>query len=164
MDERTAGDVRAFRAGLFAGVVAFVALLGAIKDLYALLDPEGRGQLAWGFLILRYSALQRVWLGYKLTGDAAWFAAFPHLFLYAAAAYGLVARRLWCWYLLFAYLLYLPVSQAIYMALYPLGYLTGRPLSQAFVRGEWLFLSISVPLELALAGVLWRYRDLFGKR
>jgi hypothetical protein len=149
---------------VLGGAIAFVALLGAIKDLYALLDPAGRGEMAWGFLMLRYSSLQRVWLGYKFTGDAAWFAVFPHLALYAAAVYGLVSRRRWCWYLLFAYLLYVPISQSLYMVFYPLGFLTGRPLPDSFVRGEWLFLAISVPLELAAAILVWRYRDLFPSR
>lgn len=156
-----AADPRSYRAGLIAGAVVFVALLGFIKDLYALLDPAGRGEMAWGFLMLRYSSLQRVWLGYKFTGDAAWFATFPHLALYTAAIYGIIRRRRWCWYLLFGYLLYIPLSQSIYMLLYPLGYLTGRPMPEEIIRGEWLFLAISVPLELAVAAVLWRYGDLF---
>jgi len=155
-------DSRSYRAGVLAGVFAFIAFLGFVKDLYAVLDSSGRGEMAWGFLMLRYSSLQRVWFGYKFTGDAAWIATFPHLGLYAAAVYGLVARRRWCWYLVFAYLLYLPVSQSIYMALYPLGYLTGQPLPEEFVRGEWLFLAISLPLELGAAVLVWRYRDRFG--
>jgi len=154
-------ELRSYRAGVLAGAIAFIALLGAIKDVYALLDQAGRGEMAWGFLMLRYSSLQRVWFGYKVTGDAAWLAIFPHVALYAASVYGLVGRRRWCWYLLFTYVLYIPVSQSIYMVLYPLGYLTGRPMPDSFVRGEWLFLAISVPLELAAAGLLWRYRDLF---
>jgi hypothetical protein len=157
-------DPRSYRAGLLAGALAFVAFLGCVKDVYALLDVNGRGEMAWGFVMLRYSSLQRVWLGYKLMGDAAWYATFPHLVVYAAAIYGLVLRRGWGWLLVFIYLLYVPVSQVIYMLLYPLGYLTGQPLPEGFVRGEWLFLAISVPLELGLAGLMWRYRDAFETR
>ena len=157
-------DPRSYRAGLLAGALAVVAFLGFVKDVYALLDVNGRGEMAWGFVMLRYSSLQRVWLGYKLTGDAAWYATFPHLVLYVAAIYGLVLRRGWGWLLVFSYLLYVPVSQVIYMLLYPLGYLTGQPLPEGFVRGEWLFLAISVPLELGLAGLMWRYRDVFETR
>jgi len=157
-------DPRSYRAGLLAGALAFVAFLGFVKDVYALLDVHGRGEMAWGFVMLRYSSLQRVWLGYKLMGEAAWYATFPHLVLYAAAIYGLVLRCGWGWLLVFIYLLYVPVSQVIYMLLYPLGYLTGQPLTEGFVRGEWLFLAISVPLELGLAGLMWRYRDVFETR
>jgi len=157
-------DPRSYRAGLLAGALAFVAFIGFVKDVYALLDVNGRGEMAWGFVMLRYSSLQRVWLGYKLTGDAAWYATFPHLVLYAAAMYGMVLRRGWGWLLVFIYLLYVPVSQVIYMLLYPLGYLTGQPLPERFVRGEWLFLAISVPLELGLAGLMWRYRGVFETR
>ena len=156
-------DARSYRAGVFAGMVAFIAFLGLVKDIYALLDSAGRGQMAWGFLMLRYSSLQRVWLGYKFTGDAAWYAAFPHLALYGAAVYGLVLRRRWSWLLLFGYLLYVPLSQLVYMVLYPLGYLSGTPLPPDFVRSEWLFLAISVPLELGAAALVWHYRDLFGR-
>jgi len=158
------GDPRSYRAGIVAGTLAFIAFLGFVKDVYALLDVNGRGEMAWGFVMLRYSSLQRVWFGYKLTGDGAWYATFPHLALYAAAIYGLLLRRGWGWWLVFAYLLYVPVSQSIYMFLYPLGHLTGQPLPEGFVRGEWLFLAISVPLELGLAGWLWRYRDVFEVR
>ena len=154
---------RGYRAGVFAGILTFIAFLGCVKDIYALLDPAGRGQMAWGFLMLRYSSLQRVWFGYKFTGDAAWYAVFPHLALYAAAVYGLVARRRWCTWLLFAYLIYVPISQIIYMALYPFGWATGTPLPPEFVRGEWLFLAISVPLELGAAALVWRYRDVFTR-
>ena len=157
-------DPRSYRAGLLAGALAFVTFLVFVEDVYALLDVNGRGEMAWGFVMLRYSSLQRVWLGYKLTGDAAWYATLPHLVLYAAAIYGLVLRRGWGWLLVFIYLLYVTVSQVIYMLLYPLGYLTGQPLPEGFVRGEWLFLAISVPLELGLAGLMWRYRDVFETR
>ena len=155
--------MRGYRAGVFAGALAFIAFLGCVKDIYALLDESGRGQMAWGFRMLRYSGLQRVWFGYTFVGDAAWYAVFPHLALYAAAMYGLVLRRRWIPGLLVAYLVYLPISQFIFMFLYPLGWVSGTPLPPEFVRGEWLFLVISVPLELGAAALVWRYRDLFTR-
>lgn len=157
----TSADLRGYRAGVLAGILAFIAFLGCVKDVYALLDASGRGQMAWGFLMLRYSSLQRVWFGYKFTGNAAWYAVFPHLALYAAAAYGLVARRGWVVWLLFVYLIYVPISQLLYMVFYPLGFVSGQPFPVEIVRGEWLFLAISVPLELGAAALIWRYRDVF---
>ena len=65
-------DLHVYHAGVLAGVVAFIAFLGVIKDLNAILDPGGRGEVAWGFLMLRYSSLQRVWFGYRFTGHTAW--------------------------------------------------------------------------------------------
>src|SRR3954471_16043314 len=52
-------DLRAYRAGVIAGVLSFIAFLGVVKGLNALLDPGGRGEVAWGFLMIRYSSLQR---------------------------------------------------------------------------------------------------------
>jgi hypothetical protein len=152
---------RAYRAGVVAGALSFIALLGVVKDLNALLDPAGRGEIAWGFLMVRYSSLQRVWFGYKLTGVQAWYATFPHLALYAAALVGLVGMKRWGWRLALAYLLYIPLSEWTYMALYPLGYLTGQAYPDPIRYGEWIFLLISFPLELLAAWLLWRYRDVF---
>jgi len=105
--------------------------------------------------MLRYSSLQRVWFGYKFTGDAAWYAVFPHLALYAAACTARHAPAM-----VYLASLRLPDlradSQIIYMALYPFGWATGTPLPPEFVRGEWLFLAISVPLELGAAALVWR--------
>ena len=154
-------ETRAYRAGLVAGAVALVAALGAVKDLYALLKPSGRGQLILGFLMLRYTRLERVWLGYRFTGQAALLATIPHLLIYVAAVYGLMTRRRWGWYLVFAYVLYIPISEAIFAFFYPLGWLTGHPHDQSVVRAEWFFIAVSLPLELLTAGLLWRYRDLF---
>ena len=154
-------ETRAYRAGLVAGAVALVAALGAVKDLYALLKPSGRGQLILGFLMLRYTRLERVWFGYRFTGQAALLATIPHLLIYAAAVYGLMTRRRWGWYLVFAYVLYIPISEAIFAFFYPLGWLTGRPYDQSVVRAEWFFIAVSLPLELLTVGLLWRYRDLF---
>lgn len=154
-------DVRAYRAGVVAGILTLIAFLGVIKDLNALLDPGGRGEVAWGFVMVRYTSLQRVWFGYRLTGHAAWLATFPHLVLYAAGIYGLIGLKRWGWYLLFAYLLYIPLSEWTYMFFYPLGYLTGRPYPEPVARAEWFFLLVSFPLELLAAWLLWRYRDLF---
>jgi hypothetical protein len=158
---KPAVDMRAYRAGVIAGVLSFIAFLGVVKDLNALLDPTRRGEVAWGFLMVRYSSMQRVWFGYRLTGQEAWLATIPHLVLYSAGIYGLVGLKRWGWYLLFAYLLYIPLSEWTYMFLYPLGYLTGEPYPEPIVRGEWFFLLISFPLELFAAWLLWRYRDLF---
>ncbi len=152
---------RVYRAGVIAGVLSFIAFLGVVKDLNALLDPAHRGEVAWGFLMVRYSSMQRVWFGYRFTGQAAWLATFPHLLLYAAGIYGLIGLKRWGWYLLFTYLLYIPLSEWTYMFLYPLGYLTGEPYPEPIVYGEWFFLLISFPLELLAAWLLWRYRDLF---
>jgi len=154
-------DLRAHRAGFIAGAIALVAFLGALKDVGALLAPRGTGQFVWGFLILRYSSIERVWFGYLFTGYAAWLATFPHLVLYAVSIYGLIGLRRWGWYIVFAYLLYIPLSEWAYMFLYPLGYLTGRPYPEPILRTEWLFLFIGLPLELGVAGLLWWYRDLF---
>ena len=155
------GDIRVFRAGVIAGVLAFIAFLGAVKDIGAVLSPGERGDLTWGFLSVRYTSLSRVWFGYRFVGEEAWKAAFPHLLLYAAAMIGLSGMRRWGWYVAFAYLLYIPVSEWTYMLLYPLGYLTGQAYPDPIRQSEWIFLAISFPLELLAAGLLWRYRDVF---
>jgi hypothetical protein len=154
-------DMRVYRAGVIAGVLSFIAFLGVVKDLNALLDPGGRGEVAWGFLMVRYSSLQRVWFGYRFTDYAAWLATFPHLVVYGAAICGLIGLKRWGWYLLFGYVLYIPLSEWLYMLFYPLGYLTGMAYPDPIRRGEWLFLLISFPLELSAAWLLWRYRNLF---
>jgi len=152
---------RAYRAGVVAGVLSFIALLGVIKDLNAILDPAGRGEVAWGFVMVRYTSIQRVWFGYKLTGALAWYASFPHLLLYAATLIGLIGKKRWGWWLAFAYLLYIPLSEWTYMLLYPLGYLTGQAYPEPIRYGEWIFLLISFPLELLAAWLLWWYRAIF---
>jgi hypothetical protein len=88
-------DAHVFRAGVLAGVLAFVAFVGVFKDVYALVEPGRRRELAWGFLMVRYTSLERVWFGYKLTGDAAWYATLPHVAIYGAAIIGLVGLRRW---------------------------------------------------------------------
>jgi hypothetical protein len=152
-------DVRVYRAGFIAGAVALVAFLGVVKDVHAILG--GKGHVIWGFLILRYSSLERVWFGYVFNGYAAWLATFPHLLLYAASLYGLFRRKRWGWYLVFFYVLYVPLSEWVFMFLYPLGYLTGRPYPGPIIRSEWIFLLLGLPMELGVAGLLWWYRDLF---
>jgi hypothetical protein len=154
-------ETRAYRAGLVAGALSLIALLGAVKDLYAVLKPSGRGQLVLGFLMLRYTRLERVWFGYRFTGRAAFFATLPHVLVYAAVAYGLITRRRWGWYLAFAYILYIPLSELTFAFLYPLGWLTGHPYNASIVRAEWFFMLVSLPLELLALGFLWWYRDLF---
>lgn len=156
-----APNLRVYRAGVIAGILSFLAFLGVVKDLNAILDPGGHGEVAWGFLMVRYTSLSRVWFGYRLTGAAAWWATLPHLVLYATGMIGLIGLRRWGWYLLFAYLLYIPLSEWTYMFLYPLGYLSGAPYPDPVRWGEWFFLLISFPLELLAAWLLWRYRDLF---
>lgn len=154
---------RVYRAGVVAGMLSFIAFLGVVKDLNAILDPAGRGEVAWGFVMIRYTSIQRVWFGYKLTGELAWYASFPHLLLYTAALIGLIGRTRWGWWLAFAYLLYIPLSEWTYMVLYPLGYLTGQAYPDPIRYGEWMFLLISFPLELLAAWLLWRYRDIFAR-
>lgn len=154
-------DLRAYRAGMVAGALTLICLFGLVKDLYAVLKTGGRGQLVLGFLMIRYSSIERVWFGYRFTGHAAWLATIPHLILYAAAVYGLIGLKRWGWYLLFGYVLYIPLSEWLYMFFYPLGYLTGMTYPDPILRGEWLFLLISFPLELSAAWLLWRYRNLF---
>jgi hypothetical protein len=95
-------DPHVFRAG----VLAFVAFVGVFKDVYALADPGRRGELAWGYLMVRYTSLERVWFGYRLTGDAAWYAALPHVAVYRAVIVGLVGLRSWGWLLAFLYVAY----------------------------------------------------------
>ena len=158
---QTAGALRVFRAGVVAGVLALIGFLGVVKDIGAILSPGERGDLTWGFLSVRYTSLSRVWFGYRFVGEDAWKAAFPHLMLYAAAMIGLSGMRRWGWYVAFAYLLYIPVSEWTYMLLYPLGYLTGQAYPDPIRESEWIFLAISFPLELLAAGLLWWYRDVF---
>jgi hypothetical protein len=157
----SAVDLRSFRAGVVAGGLVLIAVLGAVKDLYALLKPNGRGQLILGFLMLRYTSAERVWFGYRFTGDAAWFAAIPHVVIYAAAAVGLVGLRRWGWWLLFTYVVYIPVSEGIFALLYPFGYLTNHPYDASLVRAEWFFILVSLPLELLALVLLWRYKKFF---
>src|SRR5262245_30294656 len=156
-------ETRAYRAGLVAGAMTLVAALGAVKDLYALLKPSGRGQLVFGFLMLRYTRLERVWFGYRFTGTEAFWATIPHVLLYAAVAYGLITCRRWGWILTFAYVLYIPLSELAFAIFYPLGYLTRQPYDQSVVRAEWFFIAVSLPLELLTVWLLWRYRDLFWR-
>lgn len=80
---------RVHRAGVVAGLLSFIAFLGVVKDLNAILDSAGRGEVAWGSLMVRSTSLQREWFGYKLTGISAWYASFLHVSLYAATMIGL---------------------------------------------------------------------------
>jgi hypothetical protein len=154
-------DPHVFRGGFLAGVLAFVAFVGVFKDVYALVDPGRRGELAWGFLMVRYTSLERVWFGYRLTGDAAWYATLPHVAIYGAAILGLLGLRRWGWWLVFLYLAYVPLSEWSFMFFYPLGYLTGDPYPAVWANEEWKFLEVSTPLELSLLALLWWYRDVF---
>src|ERR1044071_7687632 len=65
-------DERSYRAGLVIGAVTLVMALGVIKDVWALVKPGGEGALVFGFLMIRYSSLYLVWVGYALTDTAAW--------------------------------------------------------------------------------------------
>jgi hypothetical protein len=159
--ETLRAEERAYQAGLVAGAVTLVALLGVVKDLYALLQPSGRGQLVFGFLVLRYTRLERVWFGYRFTGTEAFWATIPHVLLYATAAYGLMTRRRWGWTLTFIYVLYIPLSELAFAIFYPLGYLTRKPYPQSALQAEWIFLAVSLPLTFFTARLLWRYRDVF---
>jgi len=160
--ETLQAEERAYQAGLIAGAVTLVALLGVVKDLYALLKPSGRGQLVFGFLMLRYTRLERVWFGYRFTGTEAFWATIPHIVLYAAAAYGLITRRRWGWALTFVYVLYIPLSELAFAIFYPLVF-ARNPSARPAVQAEWIFLAVSLPLTFFTARLLWRYRDLFWR-
>ena len=154
-------DLHVYRAGVVAGVLTFLAFVGVVKDIAVLLSPGERGELTWGFLSVRYTSLSRVWFGYRFVGETAWLAAAPHLLLYGVSMVGLAGARRWGWYVAFAYVLYIPLSEWTYMFLYPLGYLSGQPYPDPIRWSEWVFLMISFPLEVLAAGVLWWYRDVF---
>ena len=63
---------------------------------------------------------------------------------------------------MFAYALYIPLSEATFAFLYPLGWLTGHPYDQSRVRAaEWFFIAVSYRLELLTADFYRWYRDLF---
>ena len=64
-------DYRSYCIGLLFGALTLVLLLGVLKDGWALVKPSGRGQLIFGFLMVRYTSLERVWLGYRFCGSAA---------------------------------------------------------------------------------------------
>jgi hypothetical protein len=154
-------DARIYHAGLVFGAVTLVMALGVIKDVWALLKPSGKGILVFGFLMVRYSSLYRVWFGYALTGAAAWYATIPHVVLYSAGIYGLITRRRWGWMLISVYLLYVPVSEALYALVGGFGYL-GRPLIPAEVL--WAHVPYYVVLVVLVGLVewrLWKCRDVF---
>ena len=157
----SAFDARIYNAGLVFGAVTLVMLLGVIKDVWALLKPSGQGQLVFGFLMIRYSSLDRVWFGYSLTGTAAWYATIPHVVLYTAGIYGLVTRRRWGWVLISVYLLYVPLSEALYALFARFGYL-GRPVIPAEVL--WAHVPYYIILVVLVSLVewrLWKYRGIF---
>ncbi len=66
--------------------------------------------------------------GYRFFGLEALLATFFHLVLYAVGTYGLIGLRRWAW-LVFLYVLYVPLSECIFLFLYGLGYLTNLTLS-----------------------------------
>lgn len=154
-------DTRAYRAGLIFGAVTLIMALGVIKDVWALLKPSGQGQLLFGWLMIRYSSLQRVWFGYNFSGVSAWYATIPHVILYAVGIYGLVTRRRWGWVLVSVYLLYIPLSEVLYAIIASFGYF-GRPVIPAEIL--WAHLPYFVILA-SLVGLvewgLWRWRDIF---
>jgi hypothetical protein len=152
---------RMYQAGLVFGAVSLVMTLGVIKDVWALLKPSGEGILVFGFLMLRYSTVYRVWLGYPLTGTAAWYATIPHVILYGAGLFGLVTRRRWAWALVSAYLLYIPVFEAVYATVVGFGYF-GRPVVPVEVL--WAHIPYYVILVVLIALIewrLWKWRDIF---
>ena len=156
-------ESRAFRAGVVAGVLSLVALFGVVQDLIVLLKLSGGGRVAFGFLMIRSTRLERVWFGYRLNETAAYFATIAHLFICAAAVSGLLTRRRWGWILAFAYVLYLPLSQLTFTLLSSMGYLTHHPYTQTIVRAEWSFFAARLSLELLTVFLLWRYRDFFAR-
>jgi hypothetical protein len=154
-------DARSYHAGLVFGAVTLVMALGVMKDAWALLKPSGEGVLVFGFLMVRYSSLYRVWFGYAFTGAAAWYATIPHVVLYGAGIYGLTTRRRWGWMLLSMYLLYIPLSEALYAVFGGFGYL-GRPVIPAEIL--WAHVPYYIVLVVLVGLVewrLWRCRDIF---
>jgi hypothetical protein len=154
-------DARNYRAGLVFGAITLVMALGVIKDVWALVKPSGEGLLVFGFLMVRYSSLYRVWFGYALTGTAAWYATILHVILYGAGTYGLIMRRRWGWMLLSIYLLYIPVSEALYALIGGFGYF-GRPVIPAEIL--WAHVPYYLVLVLLIGLVewtLWKCRDVF---
>jgi hypothetical protein len=154
-------DFQAYRAGIIFGALTLVLLLGAIKDFWSIIKPSGRGVLLFGFLMIRYSSVERVLFGYRFFGPEALLATFLHLVLYALGAYGLIGLRRWAWYLVFAYVLYIPLSEGIFLLLYGFGYLTNLPYPVEVIQAHFGYLLISAVLELSVLGSLWWYRDLF---
>lgn len=162
-DQRQAAfDVRAYRAGLVFGGVALVMLLGVIKDVWALLKPSGEGLLVFGFLMIRYSSAYRVWLGYAFTGTSAWYATIPHVVVYAAGVYGLVARRRWGWTLIAAYLLYIPLSEALYALLGSFGYLDRPTIPPDILWAHAPYYLVLAGLIAFIEWTLWKCRDMFA--
>jgi hypothetical protein len=150
-----------YRAGLVSGALTSVIVLGIVKDVWALLKPNGEGILVFGFLMLRYSSHYRVWFGYALTGEAAWYGAILHVILYGAGAYGLMTRRRWGWMLVSAYLPYILVSEALYALFGSFGSL-GRPIIPPDVlRAHIPYYVILVGLVALVEWTLWKYRDVF---
>jgi hypothetical protein len=160
-DAPFAFDARSYNAGLVFGAVASVMVLGVVKDVWALLKPSGEGLLVFGFLMIRYSSLYRVWFGYAFTGAAAWYATVPHVLLYGAGLYGLITRRRWAWMLLSVYLLYILVSEALYAFFGGFGYLD-RPVIPAEIL--WAHIPYYVVLVVLVGLVersLWKCRSIF---
>ena len=83
--------------------------------------------------------------------------------VYAAGPYGLITLRRWGWYLLISYVLYIPLSEGIFLLLYPFGYLTGQPYPIEIVRAQWSFMAVSAVLEIFIISMLWRFRGLFTR-
>jgi hypothetical protein len=154
-------DARIYNAGLVFGGVTLVILLGVIKDVWALLKPSGQGQLAFGFLMLRYSSHYRVWFGYALTDTAAWYATIPHVALYTAAIYSLVTRRRWGWVLLSVYLLYIPLSEILYVLLPRFGYGDQPVIPAGMLWAHVPYFIILVVLVGLVEWRVWKYRDIF---
>ena len=159
--EANEAEGRLYRIGLIVGSVALVMALGVIKDVWALLKPSGEGILVFGFLMLRYSSNYRVWLGYGFAGRAAWYATIPHVILYGAGIFGLVSRRRWGWALASVYLLYIPISEAVYALVGSYGYL-GRPVIPKEILWAHLpYYGVLVVLVALVEWQLWASRDVF---
>jgi hypothetical protein len=154
-------DARAYNVGLAFGAVALVMTLGVIKDAWALLKPSGEGILVFGFLMVRYSSLYRVWFGYALTGPAAWYATIPHLILYTAGIYGLVTRRRWARVLISVYLVYIVLSEILYALVGGFGFF-GRPVIPLEILWAHVPYYVVVVVLIGLVEwTLWKCRDVF---
>jgi hypothetical protein len=158
---RRAFDARAYHAGLVFGAVALVMLLGVIKDVWALLKPSGEGILVFGYLMIRYSSVYRVWFGHALTGTAAWYGTIPHVFLYAAGIYGLITRRRWGLMLISVYLLYIVLSEALYALLGSFGYLDRPAIPPEILWAHVPYYMVLASLIGLIEWSLWKCRDIF---
>ena len=134
---------RATRRPLFITILAVIALLRVVKDLFDLVAKPVD-------LVLAHHDVQ-VWFGYRFEGMAAKILTLPHLLIYGYAAYGLFRMTPLGWWVAMLYLLYMPVS----LLLYALRYAPGE-------TGALVFVAVSVLLIALIEVYLYTHRHLFG--